>query len=381
MASSTALPDDVAMTSTMRTLEDLRRDRVADLVRVASLGVVIIWHSTLSLFHRGHDGVLSMPNPIGEYSGLWLATWALQVMPLFFIVSGAVNADSWERHRLRGRSQRSFTTRRLASFAPALGILGAVSLIAEVVSRMIGAGPLMSRNMVILVPLWTLALLLAYAPLTPLLDRATAKHGPLVTAALVGTVALSDLLRFRASLDIAGAVSTITVWLLAYQLGWVYRSAVRSGADRCRTQGRMLAFTGLVGLVVSTNIGVYPRSMVATTTDTMSNLLPTTFPVAALALMQCGLLLWARPHLARWLRHEGAWQQVQRLGRDALPAYLLHMIPLVALVSFVEAVAPELLPRHASATWWLSRPLWLAVFAWLLVPVLRIARRPLGSAR
>ena len=92
------------------TFAAMRRDRVADLVRVASLGVVIVWHSTLSLFHRSHTGVLGMPNPIGSYHGLWLLTWALQVMPLFFILSGAVNADAWDRHHRRGGSRAARRT-------------------------------------------------------------------------------------------------------------------------------------------------------------------------------------------------------------------------------------------------------------------------------
>ena len=34
----------------------------------------------------------------------------------------------------------------------------------------------------------------------------------------------------------AGYVTTAVVWVCAYQLGWVYRHAVRSGADECRKQ-------------------------------------------------------------------------------------------------------------------------------------------------
>lgn len=359
----------------LRTFADLRRDRVADLVRVAALGVVIVWHSTLSLFHRGGDGVLSMPNPIGEYSGLWLVTWLLQVMPLFFVVSGAVNADAWERHRRRGGSAGSFARNRVVRFLPPLGVLAALCALAEAASRAAGAGPLLAKNLVVLVPLWTLGLLLAYAPLTPLLDRLWRQHRTMVTVALVSAVALCDLVRFRTDLALAGACSTVLVWLLAYHLGWLYRAAVRGGAAVCRDQGRTLALIGLAGLVVATNVEVYPRSMVATSTDAISNLLPTTLPIASLALFQTGLLLWARPRLAAWLEGERVWRRVESAGGYALPAYLLHMLPVVALVSFTEWFAPALLPRHASLAWWLTRPLWLAVVAVLLVPVLRTARR------
>ncbi len=370
------------------TFADLRHDRVADLVRVAALGVVIVWHSTLSLFHRQADGSLSMPNPIGQYQALWLATWVLQVMPLFFVVSGAVNADAWERHRQRGGTAWTFTKRRVARFVRPVGVLVALCAAAELVARALGGGPLLARNLVVVVPLWTLGLLLAYAPLTPLLHEFHLRHGAAVTTSLVATVAVADLIRFEGHVTAGGAVSTVVVWLLAYHLGWVYRAARRHGAARCRREGRTLVLAGLCGLIVSTNIGVYPRSMVATSTDPISNLLPTTFPIAALALAQCGLLLWARPALDRWLRRDDVWRTVTSLGRLALPAYLLHMIPVVVVVRAVELLHPAWLPQRASTGWWLSRPLWFALVAVVGVPVLgatqvrlrRNARVPSGPS-
>jgi hypothetical protein len=356
------------------TFAAMRRDRVADLVRVASLGVVIVWHSTLSLFHRSHTGVLGMPNPIGSYHGLWLLTWALQVMPLFFIVSGAVNADAWDRHHRRGGNGNSFTSQRVVRFGGPLGVLAGLCAAAEVVARGCGYGPFLSRHLVILVPLWTLALLVAYAPATPALARAHQRWGISTTVGLVGSVLLSDLCRFRFHVGLAGAVSTMLVWLLAYQLGWVYRSAVRAGAERCREVGRPLAIVGLVGLVASTNIGLYPRSMVATSTDAMSNLLPTTVPIAALALLQCGLLLLLRPRLDAWLAGERAWKRVEWAGRYALPAYLLHMIAVVALILVSEACGVRFNARP-TVEWWLTRPLWFAAVLVFLAPLLKVAKR------
>lgn len=360
--------------SVRTTFTALRRDRVADLVRVLSLGVVIVWHSTLSLFHRSHTGVLGMPNPIGSYHGLWLLTWVLQVMPLFFIVSGAVNADAWDRHRRRGGSAGSFTTQRVVRFIGPLAVLAGLCAAAEIIARGCGYGPFLSRHLVILVPLWTLALLVAYAPATPLLAQAFRRWGVSTTVALVGAVVLSDLCRFRFHVGLAATVSTLLVWLLAYQLGWVYRSAVRAGAERCREVGRPLVTIGLVGLVVSTNIGLYPRSMVATSTDAMSNLLPTTVPIAALALLQCGVLLMLRPRLDAWLAGERTWQRVEAAGRYALPAYLLHMIAVVALVLVAEGCGVRF-SGQPTAAWWLTRPLWFAAVLIVLAPLLRAAKR------
>ena len=356
------------------TFTSLRRDRVADLVRVCALAVVIVWHSTLSLFHRSRSGVLSMPNPIGLYPGMWLLTWVLQVMPLFFVVSGAVNADAWDRHRHRGGSAQTFVRHRINRFWGPVVVLATVCAVVEAVARLTGYGPFLGRHLVILVPLWTLVLLVAYAPLTPLLQRGWERFGFSLTIGLVGSVVLSDLFRFRGHAAVAGVVSTFGVWLIAYQLGWVYRQVVRRGSQACVEVGRNLMMLGLFGLVVTTNIGLYPRSMVATSTDAMSNMLPTTVPIAALALFQCGLLLLLRPRLARWLSSDRVWSRVEWAGGFALPAYLLHMIVVVAMVLAVEGLGFRF-SAQPTALWWLTRPLWFATAAVLLAPLMRVARR------
>lgn len=356
------------------TFTSLRRDRVADLVRVSALAVVIVWHSTMSLFHRSRSGVLSMPNPIGLYPGMWLLTWVLQVMPLFFVVSGAVNADAWDRHRHRGGSARTFVWHRINRFCGPLMVLATVCAAVEVVARLTGYGPFLARHLVILVPLWTLALLVAYAPLTPLLQRGWDRFGFSLTIGLVGSVVLSDLCRFRGHEAVAGVISTFGVWLVAYQLGWVYRQIVRRGSQACAEVGRNLMMLGLFGLVVTTNVGLYPRSMVATSTDAMSNMLPTTVPIAALALFQCGLLLMLRPRLATWLSGDRVWSRIEWAGGFALPAYLLHMIVVVAMVLAAEGLGVRF-SAQPTVMWWLTRPLWFATVVALLVPLLRVARR------
>jgi surface polysaccharide O-acyltransferase-like enzyme len=67
------------------------RDRVVDAARALCIVVVTLWHWTLSVTHRTADGSLAMPNPIHAVSGGWLATWVLQIMPVFFLVGGYAN--------------------------------------------------------------------------------------------------------------------------------------------------------------------------------------------------------------------------------------------------------------------------------------------------
>ena len=52
-----------------------------------------------------------------------------------------------------------------------------------------------------------------------------------------------------------------------------------------------MAVGGLTALVVLTNLGVYPHSMVAVRGEAVSNMFPTTACIAALAVFQVGVVM------------------------------------------------------------------------------------------
>jgi hypothetical protein len=355
------------------------RDLVLDAVRAGCLVVVVVWHCALSVLHRDGTGALSMPNPVGAHRGLWLLTWALQVMPLFFVVSGAANGPSWARARVAGTAARAWASRRAVRFATPLAVLGGACAAAEGLSHLVGAGPFLAQHLVVLVPLWTLGLLLAFAPLTPALEAAERRGwGPAVAVGLVAAVAAGDLLRFRFDIAAGGWVSTAAAWLFAYHLGWAYRRAVAASAATAAAHGRALFVGGLAGLVLLTNLGPYPRAMVATTTDPIGNLFPTTLPIVALACCHLGLLLLLRPRLAAAFARPRGAALVARASAIALPVYLLHMVALVAVVLTVEA-AGWTLGAEPDAAWWLQRPFWLLAPAAVLVALVRSTRPLLGG--
>ena len=72
------------------------RDELIDIVRAGALGVVVVYHWVFTVVRWHADGPHAS-NPIGSTRGLWLATWVLQVMPLFFVVGGAVHAKATDR--------------------------------------------------------------------------------------------------------------------------------------------------------------------------------------------------------------------------------------------------------------------------------------------
>src|SRR5436189_1179072 len=88
------------------------RDRVVDFLRAASICAVVVGHWSIAIVWWDH-GVLRVTSAIGVTSWLWLATWVLQVMPIFFFVGGFSNLVAYDAARWRGETTGSFIRRRL----------------------------------------------------------------------------------------------------------------------------------------------------------------------------------------------------------------------------------------------------------------------------
>src|SRR4051812_7190474 len=69
------------------------RDRYVDLLRVASLGVVIVGHWLMVIVYPTDAGVRAT-NVLALVPALQPVTWLLQVMPVFFLVGGFSHATA-----------------------------------------------------------------------------------------------------------------------------------------------------------------------------------------------------------------------------------------------------------------------------------------------
>ncbi len=312
-----------------------------------------------------------MPNPVDEIPYGWVLTWALQVMPAFFVVSGAVNVASLRR----SGAAVPWVAARVRRLGTAVAVVLAACAAMEVAAwGLFGQSGWTLRHIPVLVPLWTVAILAALTPLTPPAERAWRRSPVGAAAAAVGVLAVAEVARFVGGVDAAGLVSTATVWTGAYLLGFAYRDVV-DGVRSARI-GPVLVASGLVGLAVLTTAGPYPASMVATRTDELSNLWPTSAPVLALAVLQAGILITVRERLGHRLDRPAARRRIEAVGALGLPVYLLHMFALVLFVHALEGAGIEL----ASATsvgWWLARPAFLLGPAVALVPMVLGLRRVL----
>lgn len=355
------------------------RDGVIDLLRSGATTTVVLWHWVFTIVVWHADGPHA-DNPIGYVSGLWCLTWVLQVMPLFFVAGGYTHALAWARHRGTAGGWRRFAGKRARQLlVPALVLVAVVVAAAAAVGWLHDGEDrwLPRATVLVLSPLWFLVVFLVLVLTVPLWDRLHRRFGELVPIGLAACAMAVDVARFRYGWEQAAYWNLVFVWAAAHQVGWSWER-LRAAPARF---GHALVIIGLAALVGLTNMGLYPRSMVGTTSavDRFSNMGPPTLPIVALCVLQVGLVVAGHDRLAAWARRPRAAAAVAWLGRNAMPLFLWHTVGFGVFYALVRTTWG--VPEGPTAAWWLSRPLWVAGPALCTLPLLAASRRLLGGPR
>ncbi len=334
------------------------RDRFVDFLRALSIGVVILWHWVFSVTHVDGHGALTMPNPIGSVRLMWLATWLLQIMPVFFFVGGFANLAALDALAAKGETGwAAFARRRLGRLLRPVGVFVGLWAVADTLVRATTDRPgVLEWGRVVFVPLWFLGMYTAVVLLAPFTAALHRRGRELTLVALGSAIVLADLGRFRFDVEALGLLNAALVWIFAHQLGYFWRDGTFARWPR-RSLWAM-AVGGLVALVVLTNLGVYPRSMVAVRGEAVSNMFPTTACIAALATFQVAVAMLLRPAAERWLARRRVWKGVVSVNAVAMTVFTWHMTALVAAIGAYRLAGFEL-ATEPTAGWWLQRPLWL----------------------
>jgi hypothetical protein len=207
-----------------------QQDRYVDVIRAFSLLVVVAWHWVFTIIVWEDDGPHAT-NPIGFTTGLWLATWLFQVMPLFFYVGGYGHLRSWERAQARGESIWHLVGRRLRRLAiPSLALLCvwlAVGLALSALFRFEGIG----RTVILVVsPLWFIAVYRMLVLLLPLMLWLHQRFDTIVLVVLAGGAGAVDIIRFEHDVEWIGLLNMVLVWGLCHQLGFSTSASSPHGA-------------------------------------------------------------------------------------------------------------------------------------------------------
>ena len=158
----------------------------------------------------------SVDSPLSFTRNLWILTWVLQVMPVFF-VGGYAHMQLWSK---LGGSGVSFVVGRMRRLlVPSLTLLAVWVAIATVAEGVFHAYWFGRAALLIVSPLWFIAVYLALVLLAPLAIRLHQRFGPLVVVVLAGLAALVDVLRFGQHVAWAALINLLVVWALCHQLG------------------------------------------------------------------------------------------------------------------------------------------------------------------
>jgi hypothetical protein len=287
------------------------RDGYLDALRAGSLLVVVLWHLLATRLTWGADGPHAT-SPLGSVPGLWLGTWVLQVMPVFFYVGGHLHGRSYRPGYLRYR-----IVGLVAMAAPLLVAWVVVGGILAVVG-----GPAWADGVVLfaLSPLWFLAVYLMLVALLPLTLRLHRRLGVAALPLLAGLAAAVDAVRLGLGVGWFGWLNLVFVWGLAHQAGFHHDALLRAP----RRVGYALVGAGSAGLCGLLALG-YPGSMVGVPGDKWSNMSPPTLAIVALMTLQIGLVRLGHPALPRLLSRPAARRVLSVANRYGMPVFLLHL--------------------------------------------------------
>jgi hypothetical protein len=349
------------------------RDMYVDLLRAGSLLVVVVWHWVFNLVYRD-DTSVSATNPIGTTRGMWLLTWVLQVMPVFFIVGGYIHGRALERDA----RWWPFVTRRVRQLIVPASVLIGLFVAAQVVAAQLEAPGWVSDGLWLVVsPLWFLAVYLLLVVVAPLAHAAHRRVGPVAVVLLAGGSVVIDVARFNVLRDHVGAwawLSMLVVWGFVHQLGFFF-GEIRKASARSQEAVVLAGFFVLVGL---TNMNLYPRSLVGVPGERLSNLGPPTLAVCALAVLQFGVVARLERVVAPRLSGARLRSFVAWCSRWSMLVFLWHMPGYAAAWLTLDAVFD--IPSEFTWTWWAWRPAQLALAA-LFTSVLVLSAMRLSRSR
>ncbi len=305
------------------------RDRVLDLLRAAALVVVVLGHATMGLVGWRAEGPV-VNNTLTVYGWAPWATWALQIMPLFFIAGGAVNARSWRSTPLTYSAWQWRRVERL--LRPVWVYLLVMATVSAGVSALAPSGwdePLLRLATQLL---WFVGVYVLVCAATPLAVRAH-RTSPVIGPALLLTgVLVVDWARLGLGLPaVLGLLNFALAWTFAAQLGL----ALDAGLLR-RWRGVLVAACAVAANIALTSAGPYPTSMVGLPGESFSNMAPPSLVLCLHSLALAGVAGASRPALAALAGRARVWAGTTAVNLTAMTLYLWHLPVLIAMVTLLH---------------------------------------------
>ena len=197
------------------------RDSAVDLVKAFCLLVVVGLHTIMAGVTVGADGLVVTNALEGHEIFAW-STWAVQVMPLFFLLGGFASITQWRRMREKGAVPADYIRQRVNRLArPAvlpIALVGAV--LATLAITGISPTVLGEVGFRIGQPLWFLAVYLGCSAFVPLMTQLHEKAPRITLLSLLAIAVAVDTVSVTVGLTPLRAFNFLFVWLFIQQLGF-----------------------------------------------------------------------------------------------------------------------------------------------------------------
>jgi hypothetical protein len=392
----------------MRDLEALAaatpatRDRYVDFLRAVSICAVVFGHWFIGIVHV-QDDLVYLTSAVGVTGGLWLGTWLFQVMPIFFFVGGFSNLTAYDAVRRRegttGEFVRGRVARLLRPSAVFLGLWAIVQVGLHVADVGRAAGPplwgetrllrgvLPPAQTVPFGPLWFLGFYLLVVIAAPWLIALHRRFGLAVPIAMAASVVVVDVVGFGLGLHGFRYLNVGPVLLFPHQLGFFYAE----GRFRSRRLHWAMMLGGLAGLVLLTtpwvfrlfgdarfdwfpDLGQYPKSLLGTDVEDISNAYPPTVCFLLGGVWSIGAAMLLRPLATRWLERVAVWKATIFANSIIMTLFLWHMTAylLAILALWPLGFGHE---QDSTARWWIERPVWILVPGLILAAIVAAVGR------
>ena len=342
-------------TSAASSIDLSKRDLTLDIARVFCVVLVVVIHLLMLGVGFDDSGALLVTRPLEEQPWFAYATWAGQIMPLFFVVGGFASLTAWRSLSRRGGGAAQYVRNRVLRLAqPAFPLF--VFYVAVIGgARLIGIDPQLLDVVIVGagLPLWFLAAYTLCQAFVPTMAGWHARAPKATLGVLLAGAILVDTLRYATGISEIGLVNLFFVWLLIQQIGFWYADGWFSARSPWQ----------LVAIALVSYATLFPLTMIGPYSDDMlTNLNPPTLPLVALALAQACVLRLLRPSLAALMSTHAARAVVFVVGTRLMTIYLWHL-PLIIALSGVALLIPGASPPPGSEAWWLTRPVFFVVVA------------------
>jgi hypothetical protein len=370
------------MWSKARELAELtppERNRWVDFLRAVSILAVVVGHWLMAGLYIDAAGELRRGDLLSISQWAHWLTWGFQVMPVFFLVGGYANQVSWTATTAKAAPDQpgvyrdwlaSRVQRLITPTFPVLLLWAALAVMMTQVG--LPRAQIRMATEAALIPVWFLAVYLLVTAFTPIAQRLWTRLGWGSVVLFIPLAMLTDWLTFMMKAPYVNFTNFLWVFLAIHQLGFAWRAG---RFDRPLFAWAWFAVS-LAILVKITVFGFYPVSMVSAPGG-FSNSLPPTLALLALGMMQVGLVLALEPLGRRMLANVRVWTATVLMNGMIMTVYLWHLTAfvLVMTVDWLVLGGWGLGPVPGTGEWWLTRPLWIAIYILALLPMIGIFAR------